>query len=81
MLFADFHFQTWHNACHRPIKLCLLRSLSLSVVLFFLMLGVIRGVANLVMLMHAIVDKLFPIMKMHKRIAFQLFFHRGGTLI
>ena len=38
-------------------------------------------VADPVMLMHAVIDKLFFIMKVQERIALPLFFHGGGAFV
>ena len=46
-----------------------------------LVFGVIGRVTYLVMLMHAVIDKLFPVMKMQKGITLPLFLHGRSTLI
>ena len=45
------------------------------------MLGVIGRVTDSVMLMHAVIDELVPLMKVQEGIALSLFFHGRRTLV
>ena len=56
-------------------------SMSLLIVLLFLILGVIGRVADPVMLMHAVIDKLVPVMKVQEGITLPLFFHGGCAFV